>query len=69
MGINWPLVFQGAKTILDPIATASWPIAIGIIAWAFRNPIVAMIGRIRHVSGFGGAAEFVTQESTQQQLA
>jgi hypothetical protein len=69
MGVNWPLVLQGMKVVLDPIATASWPIAIGIIAYAFRNPITAMIGRIRQVTGFGGTAEFVTQEAAQQQTA
>nr|NUR36991.1 hypothetical protein [Sphingomonas sp.] len=66
MNVDWPLVFQGVKTLLDPIAAASWPIAIGIVAWAFRGPITATIGRVRQVSGFGGTAEFATQELTQQ---
>lgn len=66
MNVDWSLVFQGVKTILDPIAAASWPIAIGIVAWAFRGPITTMIGRVRQVSGFGGSAEFVPQEAKQQ---
>lgn len=66
MSVNWPLVFQAVKTILDPLAAASWPIAIGIVAWAFRGPITAMIGRVRQVSGFGGTAEFVAPDATHQ---
>lgn len=69
MDVDWPLVFQGVKTILDPIAAASWPIAIGVFAWAFRGPITAMIARVRQVSGFGGTAEFATQEIGSQQSA
>lgn len=69
MDVNWPVVFQGLKTILDPIAAASWPIAIAIVAWVFREPITAMVGRIRQVSGFGGTAEFATIEAAKQQQA
>lgn len=69
MNVNWPLVFQGVKTILDPISAASWPIAIAVVAWAFRVPITAMIARVRQVSGFGGTAEFATPEIGSQQSA
>ena len=69
MHIDWPLVFQGMKTILDPIAAASWPIVIGAVAWTFRIPITAMIARVRQVSGFGGTADFVPQEIGQQQFS
>lgn len=67
MGLDWPLVFQGVKTVLDPISEASWPIAIGLIVWAFRNPITAMIGRVRQVTGFGGSAEFAMPDAVSQQ--
>lgn len=69
MGVDWLLVFKGVETVLDPIAAASWPIAIGAVAWAFRTPITAMIGRVRQVSGFGGTAEFNTPEIGSQQSA
>lgn len=69
MNVIWPLVFQGVKTVLDPIAQASWPIAIGVVAWAFRNPLTAMIARVRQVSGFGGTADFATPEIGSQQSA
>ena len=67
MSVDWQLTFQGFKTLLDPLAAASWPIAIGIIAWIFKAPVEAMIGRVRHVSGFGGIAEFAPREASAQQ--
>ena len=67
MDVNWPIVFQGVKTVLDPIAAASWPIAIGIVVWAFRDQIRAMIARVRQVSGFGVTSEFASQEAGSQQ--
>ncbi|MFO6428941.1 hypothetical protein ACLBKT_02510 [Erythrobacter sp. W302b] len=69
MSVDWPIVFQGVKTVLDPISNAAWPISIGAIAWAFRKPITAMIGRVRQVSGFGGTAEFNPPEIGSQQSA
>ncbi len=70
MSIHWPTVFDGMKTILDPISNASWPIAVGLIVWAFREPIKAMIGRVRQLSGFGGTADFTPNDAiTQQQSA
>lgn len=62
MGVDWSIVFEGVKTVLDPIAAASWPIATGLTVFAFRNPITAMIGRVRQLSGFGGTAEFAARE-------
>lgn len=67
MTVNWPLVFQAVKTVLDPLAAASWPIAFGIVAWAFQKPITAMIERIRQLSGFGGTADFATGEGVAHQ--
>jgi hypothetical protein len=67
MGVDWPLVFQGVKTVLDPLAAASWPIAIGVTAWAFRRPIESVIGRVRQFSGFGTTAEFATNEAIMHQ--
>lgn len=67
MGVEWPLVFQGVRTILDPLAAASWPIAIGLTAWAFRTPIENMIDRVRQFSGFGATAEFTSKEALSHQ--
>lgn len=58
MSVDWPIVFEGVKTVLDPLSNASWPIAVGVIAWVFREPVEAMIGRVRQLSGFGGTADF-----------
>lgn len=70
MGVDWPLVFQGMKTILDPLAVAAWPIAIVLTAWAFRKSIESMIGRMRQFSGFGASAEFTSKDAlTHQQEA
>ena len=58
MSIDWPVVFEGAKTVLDPLSNASWPIAAGVTAWVFREPVKSMIGRVRQLTGFGGSADF-----------
>lgn len=63
MHVDWPIVFEGLKTILDPLSNASWPIAVGVIAWAYREPVRAMIGRVRQLSGFGGTADFVANDA------
>lgn len=67
MSVDWPIVFEGVKTVLDPISNASWPIAIGVIAWVFREPVKAMIGRVRQLSGFGGTADFTTADAISHQ--
>lgn len=70
MGIDWPIVFEGVKTVLNPLSNASWPIAIGVIAWTFRQPIKSMIDRVRQLSGFGGTANFTAGDAlTHQQSA
>ena len=69
MSPDWPLIFQGLKTILEPLASASWPIAIAVLLLAFKTPITTMIGRVRQVSGFGTTAEFAAKEITHQQEA
>lgn len=67
MGVDWPLVFQGVKTVLDPLAAASWPVAIGVVVWRFREPIETMIGRMRQFSGFGATAEFNSKDALNHQ--
>lgn len=66
MDVDWPVVFEGAKTVLDPLSNASWPIAAGVIAWIFREPVKAMIGRVRQLSGFGGTADFTASDAISQ---
>lgn len=56
--VDWPTIFAGLKTILDPLAEASWPIALGIIVFSFRRQIAFLLNRIKQVTGFGGTAEF-----------
>lgn len=63
MNVDWQIVFEGVKTVLDPISNASWPIAVGVIAWVFREPVKAMIGRVRQLSGFGGTADFTAGDA------
>lgn len=65
--LNWPLVFQGFKTFLDPIASASFPIALAIIVWMFRQQLSELIGRIRKLDGFGLATSFEAQVSASNQ--
>ena len=67
MNVDFPLVFQGIKTVTDPIASSSWPIAVCIVAWIFRAPIKALIGRIRELHGFGGAANFSPENALAHQ--
>lgn len=70
MGVDWLIVFEGARTVLNPLANASWPIAVGVIAWTFRKPIKSMIDRVRQLSGFGGTANFTAGDAvTHQQSA
>lgn len=63
MNVDWTIVFAGLKIVLDPLSNASWPIAIAVTAWIFREPIEAMIGRVRQISGFGGTADFTTNDA------
>lgn len=57
MYVDWPVVFAGFKAILDPIASASWPIAFGAVAYGFRSPISKLLGRIKTVSGWGASMD------------
>ena len=67
MTVDWPIVFEGVKTVLDPLSKASWPIAAGVIAWVFRDPVKLMIGRVRQLSGFGGSADFAAGDKIANQ--
>jgi len=68
MDIDWPLVFTGVKTVLDPISNASWPIAVGVISWLIRHQVRELIGRVKQLSGFGGTADFASQDAPSQRL-
>ncbi len=61
-GIDWGLTFQGFKTVLDPLASASWPIAVGATAYGFRDSIKALLVRIRSFKGAGLEAEMAVEE-------
>lgn len=61
-GVDWALTFQGLKTILDPLAAASWPIAAGVTFYGFRDSIQKLIPRIRSFKGIGVEAEVAVEE-------
>jgi hypothetical protein len=63
--VDWGLVLQALKVVLDPLAAAAWPIMIGIVAWAFYGELRALLNRLKHFSGFGGVAEFDALEAQQ----
>jgi hypothetical protein len=65
--LDWDLVFKGFETILNPLADASWPIAIFVTALIFRQSISDAIGRIRSVRGFGSEADFESSLPQRQQ--
>jgi hypothetical protein len=67
MNVDWPTVFEGIKTVLDPLSNASWPITMGVIAWVFRDPVKSMISRVRQLSGFGGTADFTASDAISHQ--
>jgi hypothetical protein len=71
MSINWPIVFTGIKTVLDPVAAASWPIAIAAISYAFRDPLSALLNRVKSLSGFGASLVTAASQSAsgQQEVA
>lgn len=60
--VDWHLTFEGVKTVLDPLASASWPIAIGATAYGFRDSIKAVLLRIRSFKGAGLEAEMAVEE-------
>jgi hypothetical protein len=67
MGLDWSLIFQGLKTVLDPLAIASWPIAFVVAAWLFRKPIASVTNRVSQFNGFGTSASFAPIEVQKDQ--
>jgi hypothetical protein len=55
--IDWALTLQAIKTILDPIAAASWPIGVVTIFWLFRSDLRNILPRIRTIKGAGVEAD------------
>ena len=51
--VDWALTLQAIKTILDPIAAASWPIGVVTIFWLFRSDLRNILPRIRTIKGAG----------------
>ena len=58
MNVDWPTVFTGMKVVLDPLAAASWPLALSTVLFGFRKPIVGLIGRMKEATGFGTSLAF-----------
>ncbi len=63
---DWSLAFAGTKTVLDPLAAASWPIAIAWACYFFRLDIQKLIDRVRLIRGVGLEADL---QGEVQQLA
>lgn len=55
--IDWPTTFLGVKTVLDPVAAASWPIGLVAIFWLFRSELRQILPRIRSIKGAGVEAD------------
>lgn len=62
MTVDWSTVFAGAKVVLDPLAAASWPIALSVILFGFRKPLIGLIGRMKEATGFGTSVAFEAQQ-------
>ena len=67
MNIDWKLVFEGIRAVFEPLATASWPIAFGIIAWIYKDNIGNLLSRIRTVRGLGAEADIQPLDGRSQQ--
>lgn len=61
-----PIWLQTMDVVLDAVAASSWPIAAGVVLFAFRKPITGLLTRVRRFNGFGGEAEFVAIEGAAQ---
>lgn len=57
VSVDWIITLQALKTILDPIAVASWPIGIVTIFWLFRSDLRRLIPRIRTIKTAGVEAD------------
>jgi len=55
--IDWKLTFEGFSTFLEPIADASWPIALVGALFLFRTEISGLFLRIKKIRGVGVEAE------------
>ena len=64
--VDWALTLQAIKTILDPIAAASWPIGVVTVFWLFRSDLRNILPRIRTIKGAGVEANLhiETQSAT-----
>lgn len=66
MSVDWPTVFAGMKTVLDPLAASSWPIAFGVGVFALRQPIARLLDRIKTVSGWGASLDIAPKQDALQ---
>lgn len=62
MSVDWPTVFAGVKTVLDPIAAASWPIVLGGVTYGLREPIARLLDRVKSVSGWGASLDIAPRQ-------
>lgn len=61
-----PIWLQTTEVALNALAASSWPIAFGVVAVLFRQPIKDLLTRMRRLNSFGSEAEFIPIEGTAQ---
>ena len=66
MSPDWPTLFAGLKTVLDPLAAASWPLVLLFCVWFLRTNIRDLMQRAKRLNGFGSEAEFLPSEGGKQ---
>jgi len=66
---NWPLILQGLDISLKALAEASWPIALGLIAYSFRSELRGLLSRIKRVNAFGNEVELAALPLREQDAA
>ena len=56
--VDWEVTFHGVRAFLEPLASASWPIAFATSVYWFRKPLAQLIGRVRKFSVAGSETDF-----------
>ena len=65
--LDWPLVIQGTKVVLDFLGQISWPVAVVLIIYFFRTKVADLLSRIDNVDAFGVKAKINLPSSISQQ--
>ena len=65
MIVDWPTVVSMIRAVLEPIASAAWPIAVALIFFQVRLPLQQLIGRVKSLSGWGASVDVMPRQDTQ----